>query len=90
MDAQSKKLTCNQMFTKDDNSIVGFMTDPTLTKLQNSLNVGFFCKSGIAVILNDTAAQCVQISEVRTNANNFATKADSPYFCDLNKTYSTP
>ena len=33
---------------------------------------------------------CVQISEVRSNANNFAAKADSPFFCDLSKTYATP
>jgi hypothetical protein len=78
------------MFTKNDFDIIGYMNDGSKTRLENSLNVGQFCKSGIAVIINATAAMCVQISEVRSNANNFAAKADSPFFCDLSKTYATP
>ena len=66
------------------------MNDPTKTRLDNSLNAGQFCQSGIAVIINATAAMCVKISEIRTNTNNFASKADSPFYCDLSKTYTTP
>lgn len=49
------------MFTKSDYEVIGYMNDPTKTRLENSLNVGQFCKSGIAVILNATAAMCVKI-----------------------------
>lgn len=83
-------MTCNQMFTKKDFDVFGFMNDNSMTRLENSLNAGQFCESGIAVILNATAAMCVKISEVRTNSNNFATKAASPFKCDLNKMYTTP
>jgi hypothetical protein len=82
-------MTCNQMFTKKDFDVIGFMNDPSKTRLQNSLNAGQFCESGMAVILNTTAAMCVKISEVRTNTNNFAAAAPSPFYCDLNKTYTT-
>jgi hypothetical protein len=78
------------MFTKNDFDIIGFMNEPSKTRLDNSLNAGQFCKSGIAVIMNATAAMCVQISEVWSNFNNFAVKAESPFFCDLSKTYATP
>ena len=50
------------MFTKNDFDIIGFMNDGSKTRLENSLNVGQFCKSGIAAIINATAAMCVQIS----------------------------
>jgi hypothetical protein len=78
------------MFTKNDFDIIGYINEPSKTRLDNSLNAGQFCKSGMAVITNSTAAMCVQISEVRSNANNFEEKAESPFFCDLSKTYATP
>ena len=90
LDAVNGRLTCNQMFMKNDFDIIGFMNEPSKTRLDNSLNAGQFCKSGIAVIMNATAAMCVQISEVWSNFNNFAAKAESPFFCDLSKTYATP
>ena len=77
------------MFTKNDFDVIGYLNDPSMTRLENSLNAGQFCKSGIAVVLNATAAMCVQISEVRTNTNNFAAAAASPFYCDLSKTYTT-
>jgi hypothetical protein len=78
------------MFTKRDYEVIGYMNDPSMTRLENSLNAGQFCQSGIAVITNATAATCVKISEIRTNSNNFASKADSPFYCDLSKTYPSP
>ncbi len=78
------------MYVRELDTEIGYMEEFTST-FRNSLNTGELCKSGIALIKSKTTAICAEISYVRTNLDNYASKVvDAPYKCSLNKTYATP
>lgn len=89
-DAKTQNNTCQPAFSQPLNSVIGYMNNQSMTALQNSVNVGQNCVSGIAKIINATAAMCVNISRVSTNLDSYISSQASPYYCDLSVNYSTP
>ena len=89
-DALISNYTCTEMYVRDIDTEIGYMEEFSST-FRNSLNAGELCKSGFALIKSKTTAICAEISYVRTNLDNYASKVvDAPYKCSLNKTYATP
>lgn len=94
-DAAATLFTCNEVFSRAEGTIIGMRYDKTRTALENSLNAGMFCESGIAKVFNNTHAMCVKVAQVVTDINGYKkndkSTTDGPFYCDLNQQYnSTP
>ncbi|CDW79579.1 UNKNOWN [Stylonychia lemnae] len=84
----SKQRECLQLFSQEMGKMFGVLYDDLKSLLENSLEAGKYCKSGIAAIsTNKSIATCVEIDKITTNINrndvNSTTPISSPYYCSL-------
>lgn len=74
---------CLEMYSQDVGTIYGSISNSSLTQINDRTNIGRFCKSGFATILNFTTAMCVEVAQIKTNLNNYTTNVTTPYECEV-------
>lgn len=83
--AQSNSKQCISMYSADDFSVFGYVKDPNSDfkyQMHENMKYGRICKSGMVVINeSESKMECVQIGNVQTNKDGYASNQDVPYEC---------
>lgn len=67
------------MFSQELGTVFGYMYNSSITLMNNHIQNGLYCKSGIATNTSLFAAKCVEIAGVLTNFKNDNFKTLVPY-----------
>eukprot|EP00347_Sterkiella_histriomuscorum_P021376 403334190 len=79
----STRTQCLEMYSIDTFIDIGNIRNTSLSVIDQSIYTGRLCKSGVAFITNDKTARCVEISNITTNIDNYATNQQAPFLCSL-------
>jgi hypothetical protein len=75
-----------QMYSKEVGTGFGNIMNSSLSNMDNYINAGQYCKSGMAIptkLGNTNYVECVEINSIYTNFDGYGAKQDSPYPCIL-------
>mmetsp|Transcript_24574 Transcript_24574/g.38129 ORF Transcript_24574/g.38129 Transcript_24574/m.38129 type:complete len:116 (+) Transcript_24574:542-889(+) len=88
-DAISGHKKCMKMFSQDVGTEFGYLKqeeDNFDYKMRENLKYGRYCKSSIAKIEEATnTMSCVEIKQIKTNLDSFASNQEKPFLCTLDE-----
>ncbi|CDW76768.1 UNKNOWN [Stylonychia lemnae] len=87
--ANSSDYRCLEMYSQDFMKDYGFIRNTSLTQIDASVNAGRYCKSGVALIINNSSSRCIEIVNITSTIDNHTTNQSSPYLCSLTNNASS-